>query len=244
MAPPGTPSWRRLALQDLRLTTLLTSVAGARTGTLTITDNAPGSPHTVALSGTGMDFGFSASSSSTTVTAGQTASYLVSVAPQGGFNQSVALTCSGAPALSTCSVSPGAVTLNGTASTNVTVTVTTTAGTSTLPWAKKLPPSVPGSRWLNWASWLLALAAVAAVSHRRPSPVGTPARQQQTPALRCVPLAATMLLVLLWTTCGGGGSVIHNPGTPAGTYSLAVAGSAASGTANLTHNFSLSLTVR
>jgi hypothetical protein len=214
------------------------SVAGARTGTLTITDNAPGSPHTVALSGTGMDFGFSASSSSTTVSAGQTASYTVSVAPQGGFNQSVALTCSGAPALSDCSVSPGAVTLNGTASTDVTVTVTTTAGSSTLPWSQKLPPGIPGSRWLIWAVWLLALLAAVA-ARRRDVPVER-LRRPIGPSL----LAGTLLALLLWTACGGGGSNNHTPGTPAGTYSLAVTGSAASGTANLNHNISLSLTVR
>jgi hypothetical protein len=92
------------------------TATGNITGTLTITDNAPGSPHKVALSGTGQDFALAPASGSTTsaaVTAGQTASYNLSIMPGGGLTGNVAFTCSGAPAASTCTVSSGSTTLNG-----------------------------------------------------------------------------------------------------------------------------------
>src|SRR5208283_4284778 len=72
---------------------------GPRTGTLTVTDNAGGSPHTIPLTGTGWDF---------QVTAPPTESgtspliFNATMTPLGGFNQSVAFTCTGAPTGSAC----------------------------------------------------------------------------------------------------------------------------------------------
>jgi uncharacterized YccA/Bax inhibitor family protein len=58
-------------------------------------------------------------------------------------------------------------------------------------------------------------------------------------------LAAMLLMALVWAGCGGGGSpVVHNPGTPAGTYSLTVTGTVTSGSNTLKHNLTLNLTVR
>ncbi len=79
------------------------TVSGARTGTLTITDNASNGPQSVTLNGAGQDLSLDTSSSSTaTVSPGQTASYAVALAPAGGFEETVSLTCVGAPAQSTC----------------------------------------------------------------------------------------------------------------------------------------------
>src|SRR5208337_402275 len=100
--------------------------------------------------GIGQDFSVAPSSpSSATVTPGQTAKYTVAVAPGGGFNQTVTLTCSGAPAQSTCSVSPSSVKLNGSAPAPVTVTVTT-AGTS----ASLAHPSGFSQAGIRPALWL------------------------------------------------------------------------------------------
>jgi uncharacterized repeat protein (TIGR03803 family) len=88
------------------------------------------------------DFSVAASSSSSaTVTRGQTAKFTVSVAPQGGFDQTVQLSCGGAPAYSTCSLSSGSVTLNGSQPTSVTVTVTTAGTSASLTRPVALPPS-------------------------------------------------------------------------------------------------------
>jgi len=82
------------------------TTVGSRSATLTITDNAPGSPHNVSLAGTAVDFAINpaaGSSTSATVTAGQTANYSLSVAGTTGFAGTVTLTCSGAPLGSTLS---------------------------------------------------------------------------------------------------------------------------------------------
>ena len=80
-------------------------------GQPSFSDNAPGSPHTVALSGTGEDFTFAApSGSSATVTPGQAATYTLSLGGQGGLSGGVTFTCTGAPSEATCTLSrqPGA----------------------------------------------------------------------------------------------------------------------------------------
>lgn len=90
-----------------------TAAAGARSATLTISDNASGSPQTVALTGTAWDFSLSAQA--VTVHPGQTAAIPVTVAGIGGFTGTVTLSCTGPL---TCTA-PGPVTAPG--SGNVTV---------------------------------------------------------------------------------------------------------------------------
>jgi hypothetical protein len=64
----------------------------------------------------------------------------VTLTSVGGFNGDVALSCRGAPALSTCTVSPNSISLTGSARVTATVTVTTTAPSKGL-----LPPTGPGT---------------------------------------------------------------------------------------------------
>lgn len=107
--------------------TFTPTASGARSAALTVSDNAPGSPQTVALSGTGQDFSLAPKGPATaTVAPGQTATYTVVVTPGGGFNQTVDLSCTGAPAESTCTVS-SSVTLDGVNPSMATVSVITTA---------------------------------------------------------------------------------------------------------------------
>jgi hypothetical protein len=105
------------------------TTTGARSGTLTIADNASGSPQTVTLSGMGQDFSVTPSGqTSATVTPGQSATYAVTVTPGGGLNQTVAMSCSGVPAQSTCSLSSSTLALNGSTAAVVNVTITTAGG--------------------------------------------------------------------------------------------------------------------
>jgi hypothetical protein len=216
---------------------------GTRSGTLSISDSAFDSPQSVALGGTGQDFSFtvpSGSSTSATVAPGASATYTLSVGGQGGFNQSVSFTCTGAPSEATCTVSPNPVTA-GSSATNITVTATTTAASVSAPQSRPLPPVPPLSPGLRGLLMLgLALAAMAWAMGRRNRPGVS--RWQSRMAL----LASGLLLILALAGCGGGGgssNVTHDPGTPAGTSKLTVTGSTGSGSSALSHSVTLTLTV-
>jgi hypothetical protein len=209
------------------------TASGARPGTLTINDNAPGSPHTVALNGTGQDFSLApVTPASATVSAGLTANYTVAVSPAGGFNQTVALTCTGGPALSTCMVTPSSVPLNGTVATNVAVSVTTMAA---------LPPLVmPFPKGEYRLPYLIAeLLALLLL-------VGLLVSCKGRPRLAYgLALLVFLSSVAMMSACGGGNTV-NNPkqGTPPGTYPLVVSGSFTSGSTKLTHSANLTLVVQ
>lgn len=70
--------------------------SGARNGTLSVADNASGSPQSVTLSGNGLAvFSIAASNSSVTVPVGTTsATYTISASAVSGFGGSITLTCS------------------------------------------------------------------------------------------------------------------------------------------------------
>jgi hypothetical protein len=209
------------------------TASGTRPGTLTINDNAPGSPHTVALSGTGQDFSLApVTPASATVAAGQTANYTVAVSPAGGFNQTVALTCTGGPALSTCAVTPSSVPLNGTVSTNVAVSVTTMATSPPL-----IIPFPRGDyRLLYLSTELLALLLL----------TGLQSWRRVRPRLAYgLALLVFLSAVVLMSACGGGNAVTNrNQGTPPGTYSMVVSGTFTSGSTKLAHNANLTLVVQ
>jgi hypothetical protein len=205
------------------------AVGGTRSGTLSITDNAAGSPQMVALTGVGQDFSMSASGSSTaTVSPGGTATYALTIAPAGGFNQSVSFTCSGAPAGSVCSV-PATVTLNGSAPTKITVTVTTAATSGNL--VKPGSFSSIGGRLTMWLA-LSGLPGLVILS-------GPPACRRYHSRRQRLAFACLLLFGTTWVACGGGGSVGVGP-----SYNLTVTGTFSSGTAKLTHNTNLTLVVQ
>jgi hypothetical protein len=132
--------------------TFTPTATGNRAASITIAGNAPGSPQSVSLTGTGTDFSLAAAtgancpagancSTSATISVGQTATYDLQVSPSNGFNGIVALSCTGAPSPSTCSVSPSSAPPVGSASYAFTVTVNNTANAMTLPMMS--PPGVP-----------------------------------------------------------------------------------------------------
>jgi len=220
------------------------TAGGTRPGTLTINDNAPGSPQTVALTGNGEDFSISpSSSSSATVSPGQTANYSLAVAPAGGFNQSVSLTCVGAPAQSTCAVSPNTISLGGTSAITAMVTVSTTGASQG--WV--LPIGTGGPRSMKDGPTPMILVVLGTLVLVAVSLV--PRRLEQR--FRWVPIFGLAVLVCLGMTmssCGGGsggnGGGGGNIGTQAGTYTITVSGTFTSGATTLTNATKLTLVVQ
>ena len=104
--------------------------AGAQTGTLTIHDNALPATQTVALSGTGTDFGISISPSAITLTPGHSGMVTVTVTPLDNFAGIVKLACSVPAGKSlTCAMNPTSLAIKGSALTSA---LAISAGTFTL----------------------------------------------------------------------------------------------------------------
>ncbi|MGH9432115.1 MAG: SBBP repeat-containing protein [Terriglobia bacterium] len=193
---------------------------GSQLGALTVTDSGPNSPHTITMTGTGQDFAFTANPPLVTISAGQQAQYTLTVSPLAGFNQTIMLTCSGAPPDGTCTLNPKSVTLDGTSAQIVTIAVATTART-----AGVFPDAGPGlpPYFLRWKFELGALIFLAfsmllfAAARRRSSPAARHAFR-----IGVVMFALLALMVLFWSSCGGNGTL--PTGTPAGNYGITVTG--------------------
>ncbi|MEO5935705.1 MAG: choice-of-anchor D domain-containing protein [Terriglobales bacterium] len=113
----------------------LPAAGGARNGTLTITHTGTGSPKTVALSGTGVEFTLSlarpqrpsrTSSGSVAVPQGQTATFDLVLGASASTDDLVDLQCVDAPRNATCTVMPTRLPLQSNEQA-VRVTITTTA---------------------------------------------------------------------------------------------------------------------
>jgi VCBS repeat-containing protein len=178
-------------------------------------------------------FSLAVSPASTSVTAGQSATYTLSVTPVGGFNQQVALSCTGAPSEATCSVSPSSVTLDGAGVAKPTVMVSTTAASLATRGRRLVPPRTAPD--VPWGAWPLLLAVLSSFASWRGRRV----------RFRLAGLAAAMFLILGWAACGGGGSstTTTNSGTPTGTYKLTLTGTYSGSSGNMTQTTTASLTV-
>jgi len=162
--------------------TFTPSATGSFSGSLSVADNASGSPQVSSLTGTGTvppDFTITATPGAQTVSRGGVATYSVSVSStNGSFTNAVALTATGLPG-GTISFSPASVT-PGSSSAQSAMTVQTTtqlaAGKNRLPqWPFAAPafaallPLLPGRRWrsrkfFTHLACIIALLGIAASS--------------------------------------------------------------------------------
>ena len=201
------------------------SVGGPRSGILTITDNAPNSPQTLQLIGSGVDFTLGPDGSSTvTITSGQSAVFPLLLTSAANIPGIVTLFCPPLPPNSTCNMTPASVALGNTTTVSMTI-LTGVASTSSA-----APLLLRRNRAL-WLATLLPLSLLALRRHRLPRLVAV--------AFLCVLIGAS--------GCGAGRDIplVGGPGsgssagppTPAGTYT--VVASASSAGLTRTVNFTL-----
>lgn len=188
----------------------------ANKGSISITDNAGGSPQSIALLGIGTDFNMTVSPPTATVTAGKQATFTLTVSPLGGFNSTVALTCGDLPPNSTCNFSQNSVTLNGSAATP-TVTISTAARSGLV---RLRDPEFPAPGWYVRAamSLLVSLAILVVMTQmlRRRKNLNTAG------CVRLAGFAGVILAAMFWSSCGF--KTNAPSGTAAGNYPLALTG--------------------
>lgn len=205
------------------------SSAGQQTGNLTISSPALPANAQVALSGMGFDFSVSSQGqSSQTIASGQTASFVIALAPMSGSSGTFNFACSSLPSNSSCTFNPASEAVTANSSGSVTVQIATGVASSS---ARRATPANGGGN-LRGALFLVCALVLPLAIRRK----------------RCGALFSLVLLlgVAEITSCagsGGGGGGSPPPGsgsnTPAGTYSLVV-----TATANgLSHKITLTLTV-
>jgi hypothetical protein len=185
--------------------------------------------HTVSLNFTAtFDFSISPNPSSSTVTAGQSAVYNVDLAPQGGsFPAAVAISCSGLPAKTSCSMNPSQLTA-GSPETTIAVTVSTSA---------PAPAAMHVGKMMIAGLWLPAFVLTA---------FGNASRACRK---RLVWLITLTLILVATLSCGGGlqgngsggGGGTIQPGTTPGTYIITVTAVAGG---SLTHSTTVAFTVQ
>jgi hypothetical protein len=216
---PLTFSWTGTCGNASAVSPTLTCPFGTNNETLTVTNNGVTLSPAASVQVTVTDFAVGASPSSRTVSRGQPATYTINVNPQyGGFTDPVALACSNLPARSACSFSPTSVT-PGTSGSTSTLTISTTAPSASFKEPFRQPPVY--GLWIG----LMALSLIVFAGIRRLA-------RTRALALYFSAGLLTLLLALL-LSCGGGGGGgggggPTNPGTPAGTYTVTIAGTAGS----------------
>jgi sugar lactone lactonase YvrE len=204
--------------------TFAPATAASDTATVSVSDNAAGSPQTATLTGTGVapgDFSLAGTPSTQTVNPGATASYNINVAAlNGGFGLPITLTVTGLPTGATASFTPATVT-PGTGSAIAVLTVQTSQQFGALRLKRG-----PESTWL--ALDLLPLLAA----------LGFGVRGCGTRRRKFMPWLAVLMLTALslgLSSCAGGYF-----GPPPQTFTLNVAGTSAS----TQHSTTVTLTVQ
>ena len=171
----------------------------------------------------GPDYAFGAAPASATVSAGQSASFTITLMTTGGFNNTVTFACQGLPANSQCQFSPPSVDTSKPL-VPVTLTMTTTGSSATLRRGSS------HSLVAVLASAVFGLVLLGGGRKRR----------------KLVLSLMTMVVIVCCVSCGGGGgsgggqTTPPNGATPSGTSQVVVTGTSGS----LSHQLPITLTVK
>lgn len=230
-ACPLTYNWTGSCGTGTGVNASVTCPFGTDNLTLTVSNNGVtvSPPSSVQITVT--DFSVGVSPASATVRAGQAANYNVTVSPLlGPFGSPITLGCSNLPPATVCNFSPAALTPGANPLTSM-LTVSTTAPSAALRW-----PFASGGQKPLFGVWITALGLALAgflIARRR--------LRLNSPGFYLWLCLVVSVLGLLGA-CGGNNSPSPPPpnGTPPGTYSLAVTGTAGS----LPHSMNASLIVQ
>ncbi|HTB95170.1 MAG TPA: choice-of-anchor D domain-containing protein [Candidatus Sulfotelmatobacter sp.] len=204
---------------------------GIRSTTLTITDDAVNSPQLVTINATAVAavtiVAAAGATLSASVSAGQTAQFILQATAGPGFSGSLAFACSGAPTGANCSAQN--VTLTSGAPVNFTVTVTTSGNASI---ARRAPRDI----FLKPLAYAIAAMLLLLFLARWSGSRTDMRREVSTAEIAWKWGLALAFMALVMNGCGGGGSANtvqqqQQPPppaviTPSGTYTLTVTPSA------------------
>jgi len=192
---------------------------GSRSASISVVDNAAGTPHTTALSGVGVDFSIAAALPTTvTVAAGANASFTINLTTTGGSTQNAAtFSASGNPAATSVSFSPPSIS-SGTSASSTAMSVSTTRRSNG--WPTSLPFRSPRLLYFNS---LLCLAVGNALLFLKWSWM----RQKKLIRVWCLGMA--LCAGAAFQGCAGAGSSnTPSGGTPASTSTITVTATAGS----------------
>jgi len=196
---------------------------GNATASVSITDNAAGSPQTVPLPAAGAPFSLTTTCTSLTVVPGQSAIFTVDLAAAPDFTPTVVLSCSGAPALATCTVAQTSMNLNGPTPVSVQVTATTTQATGFLrpPFGRSNENRLAESIGLGGIAGLAALVILPGKRRNKSGRVKPGRHESGRRLFSLIVFLGILATVATLPSCGG---VSDPPGTAAGIYPLTVTG--------------------
>lgn len=205
-------------------------------GSFTVTANYAGDAANLASASNALtvtvaapDFTVSASPTAATITAGQSATTTLAVAPVGGYTGTVMFSCGTLPAGAACTFAPATVTPASGATATTTLTVTTTAPTTAL--LRRLTLPFHGVAWASLVLLVFSRRRLHTFNHRL--------------------MRASLLIVLLsaglYSLAGCSSSLpknptTTNPGTPAGLQTITV--TAADSAGKLSHTVTFQVTVQ
>lgn len=169
------------------------------------------------------DFAVDASPQSATVKAGQSATFDITISPTGDLSSTVGFSCSGLPAGASCTFSPATL-MPGINPVSTTLTLTTTAPSAAAPLSFRQPGPFVYMCALAVSLFLFLLGTL----------------RGRKPVRKIAFLSATMALIFLLGSCGGGSGPTGGGtnGTPPGTSSITV-----NATSATSHTTALSITV-